>query len=144
MSTGRVHVDVGGGAVATVRVVSEYLYDESAAVGRPLDEWQLVEVRAQSTRAYITPTSFVERDRRAVPARRDRFAALTAEGDAAWARVATRIAENKPVGYDAAIDLLVDLRDVTGETEFSRRVEALRVEHWRKPGLTGRRAAPGL
>lgn len=45
--------------VVTVDVVSEYQYYEFAAVDRPLDERQLAEVRALSTRAHITPTSFV-------------------------------------------------------------------------------------
>lgn len=57
-----------------------------------------------------------ERDRRAAlaaesahrveVARRERLARLVAEGDGAWARVAARIAEKAPPGYDAAVDLL--------------------------------------
>jgi hypothetical protein len=39
--------------------VSEYQYYEFLAVDRPLDGRQLDEVRAISTRAQITPTSFV-------------------------------------------------------------------------------------
>jgi hypothetical protein len=39
--------------------VSEYQYYEFVAIDRPLDERQLGEVRALSTRAHITPTSFV-------------------------------------------------------------------------------------
>ena len=53
-----------------------------------------------------------ESARRAEVARRQRLAALAAEGDRAWARVAARIAEKKPSGYDVAVDLLVDLREV--------------------------------
>ena len=33
-------------------------------------------------------------------ARRERLAALAAEGDGAWARVVARIAQKKPSGYD--------------------------------------------
>jgi hypothetical protein len=40
--------------------VSEYQYYEFVAIDRPLDERQLDEVRALSTRAHITPTSFVD------------------------------------------------------------------------------------
>jgi hypothetical protein len=40
-------------------VVSEYQYYEFAAVDRPLDERQLTAVWALSTRAHVTPTSFV-------------------------------------------------------------------------------------
>lgn len=39
--------------------MSEYQYYEFMAIDRPLDERQLDEVRALSTRAEITPTSFV-------------------------------------------------------------------------------------
>ncbi|QYN37774.1 hypothetical protein K1T35_11335 [Pseudonocardia sp. DSM 110487] len=39
--------------------MSEYQYYEFVAIDRPLDERQLDEVRALSTRAHITPTSFV-------------------------------------------------------------------------------------
>jgi hypothetical protein len=39
--------------------VSEYQYYEFVAIDRPLDERQLDEVRGLSTRAHITPTSFV-------------------------------------------------------------------------------------
>jgi hypothetical protein len=39
--------------------MSEYQYYEFVAVDRPLDERQLAELRALSTRARITPTSFV-------------------------------------------------------------------------------------
>lgn len=109
-------------------MVSEYQYHEFAAVDRPLDERQLAAVRALSTRAHITPTPF----------------ALETQSDSAWDRVATRIGEKKPAGYVAAVELLVDLREVTGKAEFARRVEALRDEHRCKPGLIGRVAAVGL
>jgi hypothetical protein len=39
--------------------MSEYQYYEFVAVDRPLDERQVAELRALSTRAHITPTSFV-------------------------------------------------------------------------------------
>jgi hypothetical protein len=39
--------------------MSEYQYYEFAAVDRPLDRDELADVRALSTRAHITPTSFV-------------------------------------------------------------------------------------
>jgi hypothetical protein len=49
------------GSVALVRgtPVSEYQYYEFLAVDRPLDAQQLEQVRALSTRAHVTPTSFV-------------------------------------------------------------------------------------
>lgn len=39
--------------------MSEYQYYEFVAIDRPLDERQLDQVRALSTRAHITPSSFV-------------------------------------------------------------------------------------
>ena len=77
-------------------------------------------------------------------ARRQRLAALAAEGDGAWARVAARIAEKKPSGYDVAVDLLVDLREVCDPAVFASRVEALRREHGRKVTFIQRLSNVGL
>ena len=85
-----------------------------------------------------------ESARRAEVARRQRLAGLAAEGDGAWARVAARIAEKKPSGYDVAVDLLVDLREVTDPTEFARRLESLRREHGRKVTFVERLGHAGL
>jgi hypothetical protein len=53
-------VDCGISAlVEGVRAVSEYQYYEFAAVDRALDDRQLGQLRALSSRARITPTSFV-------------------------------------------------------------------------------------
>ena len=82
--------------------------------------------------------------RRAEVARRQRLAALAAEGDGAWARVAARIAEKKPSGYDVAVDLLVDLREVCDPTVFASRLEALRREHGRKVTFVERLGHAGL
>jgi hypothetical protein len=85
-----------------------------------------------------------ETARRTEVARRQRLAALAAEGDAAWARVAARIAEKKPSGYDVAVDLLVDLREVCEPVVFASRVEALRREHGRKVSFVERLEHAGL
>jgi hypothetical protein len=85
-----------------------------------------------------------ENARRAAEAERQRREALVAEGERAWVRVATRIAEKKPAAYDVAVGLLLDLQEVTEGVEFGRRVEDLKEEHRRRPGLLGRLAAAGL
>jgi len=85
-----------------------------------------------------------ESARRAEVARRERLAGLAADGDGAWARVAARMAEKKPSGYNVAVDLLVDLRDVTDPDEFTRRLESLRHEHGRKVTFVERRGHAGL
>ena len=82
--------------------------------------------------------------RRAEVARRQRLAALAAEGDGAWARVAARIAEKKPSGYDVAVDLLVDLQEVCDPAVFASRMEALRREHGRKVTFVERLEHAGL
>jgi hypothetical protein len=85
-----------------------------------------------------------EHARSAAKARRKRLADLTAEGEAAWGRVTSRIAEKKPTSYQAAVDLLGDLQEVTGKEEFTRRIAALRDEHQRKPAFVERLVASGL
>jgi hypothetical protein len=59
-------------------------------------------------------------------------------------RVETRIAKKKPRVYDVAVDLLVDLRDVTNPEEFTRRLESLRREHGRKVTFVERLGHAGL
>jgi hypothetical protein len=101
------------------------------------------ERRAQADRDRRAAQS-AESTRRAEVARRQRVAALAAQGDGAWARVAARIAEKKPSGYDVAVDLLVDLREVCEPVVFASRVEALRREHGRKVSFVERLAHAGL
>jgi hypothetical protein len=85
-----------------------------------------------------------ERTRRAEDARREHLAALAAEGEKAWGRVAARIAEKRASDYDVAAALLVDLREVTAPADFSRRIEQLRHEHTRKPAFLERLTNAGL
>jgi hypothetical protein len=84
------------------------------------------------------------RARRAEVARRERLAALAAEGDGAWARVAARIAEKTPSGYDIAVNLLVDLQEVCDSAVLASRVESLRREHGRKVTFIQRLSNVGL
>jgi hypothetical protein len=102
----------------------------------------------ESAAAYRAEVERILRERRereaaeharlAAESRRAALARLAAEGDAAWARVATRIAEKKPYAYDAAVGLLVDLQEVTEQAEFARRIGELKAEHQRKPALMER------
>ena len=85
-----------------------------------------------------------ENARLAAKSRRRQLAALAAEVERAWSRVATRIAEKKPVGYDIAVALLGDLQAVTADAEFDRRIAALKEEHRRKPAFLERLSAAGL
>ena len=85
-----------------------------------------------------------ENARLAAKSRRRQLDELAAEGERAWSRVATRIAEKKPVGYDIAVALLGDLQEVTADAEFDRRITALKEEHRRKPAFLERLTAAGL
>ena len=111
-------------------MIGEYQYYEFAAVDRPLDSRELAQVRALSTRAQITSTSFVNTyhwgDFRGSPrAMVERY-------------------------YDAFLYLAnwgtrqLLLKEVTGKDEFARRIEALRDEHRRKPAFVERLVAAGL
>lgn len=116
-----------------VRTVAELL--DRAAAQR--DQREQAERDRQAAQA-------AESARRAERARRHHLAALAAEGDGAWARVAARIAEKKPSGYDVAVDLLVDLREVSDPDDFASRLETLRREHARKVAFVERLGHAGL
>lgn len=68
--------------------------------------------------------------------------------DAAWERVDVMIGTRKPGEYDAAVELLVDLRTVAKRVarleEFTRRLMSLRRENSRKPRLMERLDRAGL
>jgi uncharacterized protein HemY len=57
----------------------------------------------------------------------------------AWRRVDTFISTNRPRDYTAAVELLLDLRDVSGRkgrgVAFAQRIGALRLAHAKKPSL---------
>ena len=66
----------------------------------------------------------------------------------AWQRVDALIDTTRPVDYNAAVALLVDLRDVSRrkgrEAEFTQRICALRDAHAKKPSLLSRLSKAGL
>jgi len=85
-----------------------------------------------------------ERERAASLARERRLAALHAEGEGVWRRIAALVTTKKAADYDRTIDVLVDLRDACPEDEFSRRISELRDEHRRKPSPIDRLDRAGL
>ena len=111
--------------------MSEYQYYEFVAIDRPLSGRQLGEVHALSTRAQITPTSFVNTDEWG-----------NFRGDPRV--LMERYYDAFPAEYDRAVDLLGDLQDVVEEAEFGRPVVELRVRHARKPSLMDRFDRAGL
>jgi hypothetical protein len=80
---------------------------------------------------------------------RDRYLTGLAKRERqAWQRVDALVGTKRPADYAAAVELLVDLRDVSGRTgrgaAFGRRIAALRQAHARKPGLLARLRKIGL
>jgi hypothetical protein len=85
-----------------------------------------------------------ERVRASAAAQERRLAALRAEAEGVWRRIAALVATKKPAEYDRTVALLVDLRDACLEEEFGRRISELREEHRRKPSLMDRLGQAGL
>ncbi|MEV0299408.1 hypothetical protein [Nocardia sp. NPDC050710] len=77
-----------------------------------------------------------------------RLDALARDQDDAWQRIEVMVATKKASQYGAAIELLVDLRDLAereGRTEtFMRQASALRGRHTGKPAFLRRLAAIGI
>ncbi|MBP2371870.1 hypothetical protein [Pseudonocardia parietis] len=81
---------------------------------------------------------------RAEAVRQRRLTALAAHGDDAWTRVGDHVAARKPSDYDAAVELLVDLEEVTDPAVFTERLKTLRREHARKTSFVERLDRAGL
>ena len=80
---------------------------------------------------------------------RDRYlTGLAKQERQAWQRVDALVGTKRPTDYAAAVELLVDLRDVSGQTRrdaaFKRRIAALRQVHAKKPSLLARLRKVGL
>ncbi|GAA4221101.1 hypothetical protein FHR32_005380 [Streptosporangium album] len=88
------------------------------------------------------------RERERALAREKRLEALARDEDGAWLRVETMIGTKKAGEYDAAVELLKDLRTVAQRADrldgFTRRFTLLRQEHLRKPSLMARFDHAGL
>lgn len=108
------------------------------------------ERRAERERraAALRAEEETRRERERAAAREERLEALTRDEEAAWERVNVMIGTRKPGDYDAAVELLVDLRTVAERVarleEFTRRITSLRREHSRKPSLMERLDRAGL
>ena len=87
------------------------------------------------------------RERAAARARAKRLDQLAGNEPMLWAKVESLIATKQPKGYDQAVELLVDLRDIAARkdgADFRERIEALRTAHARKPTLIDRLHKAGL
>jgi len=80
---------------------------------------------------------------------RDRYLTGLAKRERqAWQRIDALVGTKRPADYAAAVELLVDLRDVSGRTgrgaAFGQRIAALREAHAKKPSLLARLRKAGL
>ncbi|SHN44636.1 hypothetical protein [Cryptosporangium aurantiacum] len=75
-------------------------------------------------------------------ARERRLSVVTGQGESAWKRVEDHIAAKKASDYDAALDLLTDLHEISNRTNdldhFRNRLNDLRHRHHNKPALLRR------
>jgi hypothetical protein len=87
------------------------------------------------------------REREAAHAREKYLDSIESSEQKLWADVETLIATVQPKGYDQAIKLLIDLRDLdvrTNRGDFRVRIEALRHSHSRKRNLIERLTKEGF
>jgi len=127
----RFHGPVAAAVPSSGRTVGELL---TAAEHRTAERQRLAEERKAAERA--------RQEQAAAAAREQRLNTLAARQDQAWERVSAMIDTKKPKEYDAAVDLLRDLKAVAerdgGTPAFTARLRRLREEHARKPSLLDR------
>jgi hypothetical protein len=72
---------------------------------------------------------------------------LSRRGEAIWLEIEGLIATTQPKGYERAVQMLVDLKDVAARKPggfFAQRLDALRAVHAHKPALLRRLIKAGL
>jgi hypothetical protein len=88
------------------------------------------------------------REQEAQRHRESRLAMLSDRGERPWADIADLIAAKKPSSYDAAVQLLTDLAEISRRrgrtTQFAEQLAELRSTHHRKPNLIERLDAADL
>ena len=87
------------------------------------------------------------RERDAAAARQKYLDGLAPKAPQLWGQVETLIATKQPKSYERAVELLVDLRDLSargGGFDFRSRVESLRAANVRKPAFLERLGKVGL
>ncbi|MDI3290723.1 hypothetical protein [Polyangium sp. 15x6] len=111
---------------------------------------RIAERHAAERRQNAEREAAAEVDRRQRQAARERakhLDTLVGKETRLWADAERLVATKQPKNYDAAVQLLVDLRDLaarSGAGDFETRLEALRALHAQKPSLLKRIAKAGL
>ncbi len=142
--------------------MSEYRYYEFQAIERPLDDAARKALRAMSTRARITASSFTNtyewgnfwgspqdlmarwerRKDEEAGASNQRLAAAKRQGEGAWEQIERDIERRNASGYTSAMKTLQDLgilaRMKGDAAAFAGRIARLRQAHSRKTGFIAR------
>jgi hypothetical protein len=124
-----------------VENVSEYQYYEFAAIDRPLTAREQSELRSLSTRAEQREQDRIRQEQSASAAGQRHLDTLAVDQMAAWQRVDDLTATKRPYGYDTAVQLLVDLRDIAERGDaatFQQRLTDYRAVHARATSLLER------
>jgi hypothetical protein len=119
------------------RTVGELLHAAEARA----EEFRQAEARRRAEEAQ-------RRQREAAAAHAKHLDQLAGQEPRLWTRINTLIATTQAKSYDEAIRLLLDLRDLAQrdgrDREFRTRLEALHVDHARKPSFIARLRKAGL
>lgn len=110
-------------------------------VGELLEAAERHAVERRRVQAERKARERAEQERQAAVARQKHLERLVGQEARLWAEVEALVATKLPKNYDRAMELLVDLRDLSGRggaTDFRARVIALRQVHVRKPAFIAR------
>ena len=97
--------------------------------------------RREELEARRATEAQARRNRAAAAARAQHLDALVGKESKLWADVETLVATKLPRSYDAALALLLDLRDLAARgnrDDYSLRLDALRARHMKKPAFLER------
>ena len=125
---------------STIRVARESSNERSRSKHRTVAEIRKLSssVREQrrAEKARRKETERLRKAQDAAQAQRARLDSMKRRGERVWDEVEMWIGYRNPGGYDRALELLIDLRALAGETgtevAFAKRVESIRQRHGRK------------
>ncbi len=117
-------------------------------VGELLQAAEARTEKRRQTEARKRAEEAARREREAAAARAKHLDKIAGREPELWARVDALIAATQPRSYDEAIGLLIDLRDLAQrdgtDRQFRVRLDAMRVDHARKPSFIKRLDKAGL
>ena len=119
----------------------------SRTIGELLAKAEDERTRREDLEARRAVEAKARRDRAAAAARAKHLDGLVGKESKLWTEVETLIATKLPRSYDAALALLVDLRDLAARghgDDYRVRLDALRARHVKKPAFLERLVKAGL